>query len=250
MNRRLFYRGARQQRIAQKAPSERAHPPAVEPRQARRTWRGSSTEMRLRSPPRVKRRSSAASSCVRREAVVEIILDASGSMEGEAITLAKVACIRLLEALRAVTGVKASLTIFPGPNRRSVTCAADFQHAGEPCAQARRLPSGVRCDADPSGVSFTLRSFSIKDRAREDRLRHHRRLVPQRGRSTTSSRHWKTAASPSQWSASAGTAPQSGGSIIAKAEKIADLPRAVAASFRALRASSAGSPHRRNPRGI
>ena len=61
-----------------------------------------------------------------REAVVEIVLDASGSMEGEAITLAKVACIRLLEALRAVTGVKASLTIFPGPNRRSVTCAADF----------------------------------------------------------------------------------------------------------------------------
>ena len=50
-----------------------------------------------------------------RDAVVEIILEASGSMEGEAITLAKVACIRLLEALRAVTGVKASLTIFPGP---------------------------------------------------------------------------------------------------------------------------------------
>lgn len=113
-----------------------------------------------------------------REAVVEIILDASGSMEGEAITLAKVACIRLLEALRAVTGVKASLTIFPGPNRRSVTCAADFN---TPVSRALKHvdPSGVRCDADPSGALSLCDRSRSKTGAREDRLRHHRRLVPQ-----------------------------------------------------------------------
>ena len=113
-----------------------------------------------------------------REAVVEIILDASGSMEGEAITLAKVACIRLLEALRAVTGVKASLTIFPGPNRRSVTCAADFN---TPVSRALK-----HVDFLPGfGATPILQALFLCDRsrsktgAREDRLRHHRRLVLQ-----------------------------------------------------------------------
>lgn len=61
-----------------------------------------------------------------REAAVEILLDASGSMSGEAMVMAKVAAVRLLEALRSVTGVKAALTLFPGPMYRGVACAADF----------------------------------------------------------------------------------------------------------------------------
>lgn len=62
-----------------------------------------------------------------REAAVQILLDASGSMSGEPMTLAKVASLRLMEALRAVTGVRASVAMFPGPMDRGVACAADFE---------------------------------------------------------------------------------------------------------------------------
>ncbi len=161
-----------------------------------------------------------------REAVVEIILDASGSMEGEAITLAKVACIRLLEALRAVTGVKASLTIFPGPNRRSVTCAADFN---TPVSRALKhvdfLPgfgatpilralfhSAIVLDQRPEPAKIV---FVITDgwfpKGPVDNLV---KALEDRGIAVAMvgiGRH---------------STPK--GSIIAKAEKIADLPRAVA----------------------
>lgn len=161
-----------------------------------------------------------------REAVVEIILDASGSMEGEAITLAKVACIRLLEALRAVTGVKASLTIFPGPNRRSVTCAADFNtpvsralkhvdflpgFGATPILQAL-FHSAIVLDQRPEPAKIV---FVITDgwfpKGPVDNLV---KALEDRGIAVAMvgiGRH---------------STPK--GSIIAKAEKIADLPRAVA----------------------
>lgn len=161
-----------------------------------------------------------------REAVVEIILDASGSMEGEAITLAKVACIRLLEALRAVTGVKASLTIFPGPNRRSVTCAADFNtpvsralkhvdflpgFGATPILQAL-FHSAIVLDQRPGPAKIV---FVITDgwfpKGPVDNLV---KALEDRGIAVAMvgiGRH---------------STPK--GSIIAKAEKIADLPRAVA----------------------
>jgi len=147
-------------------------------------------------------------------------------MEGEAITLAKVACIRLLEALRAVTGVKASLTIFPGPNRRSVTCAADFNtpvsralkhvdflpgFGATPILQAL-FHSAIVLDQRPEPAKIV---FVITDgwfpKGPVDNLV---KALEDRGIAVAMvgiGRH---------------STPK--GSIIAKAEKIADLPRAVA----------------------
>lgn len=62
-----------------------------------------------------------------RRMAVQILLDTSGSMEGPAMTRAKVAAMRLLEALRSVTGAAAALSLFPGAGYRGVTAAASFE---------------------------------------------------------------------------------------------------------------------------
>ena len=120
-----------------------------------------------------------------REAVVEIMLDASGSMEGEAITLAKVVCIRLLEALRAVTDHRRLVPQGAGRQPRQGTgrpwhCRRDGRHRqaqhpqGEHHRQSRkdRRPSTRRCQGP---------FRACRQAARDSRLRTTFLTSPDRG---------------------------------------------------------------------
>lgn len=161
-----------------------------------------------------------------REAAVEILLDASGSMSGEAMVLAKVAGVRLLEALRAVTGVKAALTLFPGPMNRAVACAADFHtplgavlrhvdfldgFGGTPILQAL-FHAGIVLDQrpEPAKIVFVITDGWFPDGPVDNLIgaleaRGIEVVMVGIGRSST---------------------PK--GSITTKAESLADLPRAIA----------------------
>ena len=61
-----------------------------------------------------------------RDIAVQILVDTSGSMEADDITFAKVTALRLMEAMRASKGIKASLSLFPGATSKSVTPVAKW----------------------------------------------------------------------------------------------------------------------------
>lgn len=61
-----------------------------------------------------------------RDVAVEILIDSSGSMEGEAMAAAKAAGLRLLEALRFTPGFRAAAALFPGATMKGVTPIADW----------------------------------------------------------------------------------------------------------------------------
>jgi hypothetical protein len=62
-----------------------------------------------------------------RSAAFAVLLDTSGSMEPDSMTVAKVTALRVLEAVRGMSGLRACLALFPGARDRDVTPVADWQ---------------------------------------------------------------------------------------------------------------------------
>ena len=80
-----------------------------------------------------------------RETAVGILLDTSGSMTDSQLSLAKVAALRLLEALRVTKGYAASMGLFPGATNRSVTPVADWESTIPDTARRVDFVSGYGC---------------------------------------------------------------------------------------------------------
>lgn len=76
-----------------------------------------------------------------RSAAFAVLLDTSGSMEPDQMTVAKVTALRVLEAVRGMSGLEACLALFPGARDREVTPVADWQ---TPASQAARTVRPVQ----------------------------------------------------------------------------------------------------------